>query len=109
MGDISNNIIVSQNNEKYILDSTSKGAFSRWLESYDLRMRVVIYPAGYEADHVCYQGHAFYINSGNVKIKIGEEITEWSEGDAFIIPDEIPHMVFNPNNEDSKVIVVDHG
>ncbi|QQK75767.1 cupin domain-containing protein [Salicibibacter cibarius] len=106
--DETKNIIVSKNNESYLPDAASKGAASRWLESKDLRMRVVVYPSGYEADHVCYQGHAFYIDSGNIKIKIGEEITEWNEGDGFIIPDEIPHVVFNPNQEEAKVIVVDH-
>lgn len=104
----SENIIASKKNEDFLPDAASKGAFSRWLESEKIRLRVVVYPSGYEADHVCYQGHAFYVVSGHIKIKHDEEITEWSEGDAFIIPDEIPHVVFNPNDEEAKVIVVDH-
>ncbi|MBY7144422.1 cupin domain-containing protein [Virgibacillus sp. NKC19-3] len=101
-------LIVSKKNDDFLPDSVSKGAFSKWLEDEKLRMRVVVYPSGYEADHVCYQGHAFYVVSGNIKIKIDEEITEWNKGDAFIIPDDIPHVVFNPNEEGAKVIVVDH-
>ncbi|MEN1968729.1 cupin domain-containing protein [Lentibacillus sp. N15] len=103
------NMVVSKNNEEFYPDSASKGAVSRWLEIDNARMRVVVYPSGYEADHVCYQGHAFYVVLGHIKIKIDNEVTEWNEGDAFIIPDDTPHVVFNPNKEEAKVIVVDRG
>lgn len=105
--DILSKLIISKSNEEHTPDAASTGAFSRWLETDDQRMRVVVYPSGYEADHTCYDGHAFYIVSGNLNIKLGEQITEWNEGDAFIIPDDVPHRLFNPYNEDVKVIVVD--
>lgn len=100
-------LISSKSNEKFTLDKASTGASSRWLESDDQRMRIVKYPSGYEADHTCYEGHAFYVLSGNITIHLGEEITEWNEGDGFIIPDKIPHVVTNPYDEVAKIVVVD--
>ncbi|MGM8365887.1 cupin domain-containing protein [Virgibacillus sp. W0181] len=99
---------ISKGNEQFTPDKDSTGALSRWLETDNQRLRVVIYPTGYEADHTCYDGHAFYVAEGAIKIKLGEEISEWNEGDAFIIPDDVPHVVVNPFNKDAKVIVADH-
>lgn len=90
-------------------DKASTGALSKWLETDKQRLRVVTYPSGYEADHVCYDGHAFYVAAGNIHIRHEDEVSEWKAGDAFIIPDDIPHLVFNPFEEDAQVIVVDHG
>lgn len=104
----SSKLIVRKDADNYTPDAVSKGAESKWLENDGTRMRVVVYPSGYEADHVCYDGHSFYVAAGTIKIKLGEEITEWNEGDAFIIPDDVPHVVFNPNQKDAKVVVVDH-
>ncbi|HLR70071.1 MAG TPA: cupin domain-containing protein [Pseudogracilibacillus sp.] len=100
---------ISRNAEEFTPDKASTGALSRWLETDGKRLRVVIYPSGYEADHTCYDGHSFYVVDGSITIKLGEEIAEWNEGDAFIIPDEVPHQVINPNEKDAKVIVVDNG
>ena len=100
---------VSRKNEEFTPDKASTGALSRWLETDNKRLRVVVYPSGYEADHVCYDGHSFYVVSGSIKIEFGEEIAEWNKGDAFIIPDDVPHRVFNPFDADAKVIVVDNG
>ncbi|MEC5424748.1 cupin domain-containing protein [Virgibacillus sp. C22-A2] len=100
---------ISKNDEKFTPDKASTGALSKWLETDNQRLRVVKYPSGYKADHVCYDGHAFYVASGNIKIEMGEEITEWNAGDAFIIPDDVPHQVVNPFDDDAEVVVVDHG
>lgn len=108
MGTNLSKVTVSKSTEIYLPDQASSGAVSRWLESGNMRMRIVVYPSGYEADHVCYQGHAFYVVSGSYKIKIDEIITEWNEGDAFIIPDAIPHIASNPYEEEVKVIVFDN-
>lgn len=102
-------IEISNSGEKSIPDKASTGALSRWLETDKQRLRVVTYPSGYEADHTCLDGHAFYVASGKVNIKHDDEVSEWSEGDAFIIPDGVPHLVFNPFESDAKVVVVDHG
>ncbi len=102
-------IISSRQNQAPSPDSLSSSAFSNWLETSKQRLRVLTYPSGYEADHTCYDGHAFYIASGQIEIKHDEEVSKWSQGDAFIIPDGIPHLLINPFNEDAKVIVVDHG
>lgn len=100
---------VARKGEEFTADKASTGALSKWLETDKQRLRVVLYPVGYEADHVCYDGHAFYVVSGSIKIEMGEEVTEWEAGDAFIIPDEVPHRVINPFDEDAQVVVVDHG
>ena len=100
---------VSKKDETFTADKASTGAFSRWLETDKQRLRVVKYPTGYEADHVCYEGHAFYVTEGSIKIEMGEEVAEWETGDAFIIPDDVPHRVFNPYDDDATVVVVDHG
>lgn len=99
----------SKKDIKAIPDRVSKGALSRWLETDKQRLRVVTYPSGYEADHICFDGHAFYIASGKINIKHYEQTTEWNEGDAFIIPDNVPHLIYNPFENDAKVIVVDNG
>ncbi|MFS0646559.1 cupin domain-containing protein [Siminovitchia sp. 179-K 8D1 HS] len=100
---------VARKEEEFTPDKVSTGALSKWLETEEQRLRVVMYPTGYEADHVCYDGHAFYVVSGSIKIEMGEELTEWQTGDAFIIPDEVPHRVLNPFDDDAQVVVVDHG
>lgn len=101
-------IINSEHDENKTPDSAAQGALSRWLENENIRMRIMLYPSGFKSDHVCNKGHALYVISGNIKMYIGEDIAEWNEGDAFIIPDEIPHLVFNSEPEDAKVIVVDN-
>jgi len=99
---------VSREEEKVTPDKASAGAFSRWLETEKQRLRVVVYPKGYEADHICYDGHAFYIAEGSIKIELGHEVSEWGKGDAFIIPDGVPHKVLNPSESEAQVIVVDN-
>lgn len=102
-------IQISRNNEKETSDKASTGAFSRWLQTDDKRLRIVVYPVGYEADHVCYDGHSFYVVEGCIKIELEEGISEWQQGDAFIIPDNVQHRIFNPFNSDARVVVVDNG
>lgn len=100
---------ISKNNDKLSPDKASVGAYSRWLETDGKRLRIVTYPKNYEADHVCYEGHSFYVVEGVIKIAFGEEIIEWQANDAFIIPNNIPHRVFNPYRIDAKVVVSDNG
>ena len=102
-------IAVSKHTEKATPDKVSNGALSRWLEIDGRRLRVVTYTVGYKADHTCYDGHAFYIVEGKIKIHLGDELTEWQAGDAFIIPDEVPHLVENDFDQDAVVVVVDNG
>ena len=109
MSNYINKIPASKSNENPVPDRLSTGAFSNWLETDKQRLRVVTYPSGYEADHTCYDGHAFFVASGKINIKHDDELSEWNEGDAFIIPDGIPHVLVNPFDSDAKVIVVDHG
>jgi len=100
---------ISRNGDKTYPDKSSCGAHSRWLETDGKRQRIITYPKGYEADHICYDGHSFYVIEGNIKIELGEEITKWRKGDAFIIPDNVPHRVFNSFKEDARVVVTDRG
>jgi len=100
---------ISRKNDKSYPDKASIGAYSRWLEDDGRRLRIVTYPSGYEADHVCYDGHSFYVINGSVKIELGSEVTEWHADDAFIIPNNIPHCLFNITNEDAIVVVMDNG
>ncbi|MFA1820904.1 hypothetical protein ACDX78_12090 [Virgibacillus oceani] len=58
---------VSKSEEKFTEDKLA-GTFSRWLESDQQRLRVVLYPTDYEADHICYNGHALFIVEGSIKI-----------------------------------------
>lgn len=102
-------LIISKADEAATPDKISTGALSRWLETDSARLRIVTYLSGYEADHVCYDGHSFYVLEGNIKIELGEEISNWSEGDAFIIPDKVPHRLLNPHKSNAKIIVVDNG
>lgn len=99
---------ISRGIEEATPDKASAGAFSRWLETEKQRLRVLTYPSDYEADHVCYDGHAFYVVEGSLKIELGKEISEWGKGDAFIIPDGVPHRVLNPFESDASVVVVDN-
>jgi len=98
---------ISRKSDEPSPDKASKGAYSRRLELDGKRLRIVTYPKGYEADHVCYDGHSFYVIDGSVKIELGDEITEWDSGDAFIIPDGVPHRLINPFKEDAQVAVAD--
>jgi len=102
-------IEASKSTEKPTPDKLSTGAVSNWIETDKQRLRVVTYPPGYEADHTCYSGHAFYIVSGKIDIKHEDEVTKWEQGDSFIIPDEVPHVLMNPYGDNAKIIVVDHG
>lgn len=74
-------IKVSKSTEKPVPDKLSTGAVSNWIETDKQRLRVVTYPSGYEADHTCYDGHAFYIVSGKVNIKHEEEVSVWNAWD----------------------------
>jgi len=100
---------ISKSNDQPIPDKASTGAYSRWIETDRKRQRIITYPKNYEADHICYDGHSFYVIEGNIQVVLGEEITEWQENDAFIIPDSVPHRVFNPFAMDAKVVVTDNG
>jgi|SRR5699024_652599 len=100
---------LSKKDDKSYPDKSSTGAYSRWLEIDEKRLRIITYPRGYEADHVCYDGHSFYVIYGNIKIELESEITEWHSGDAFIIPDGVPHRLFNLSEEDANIVVADKG
>lgn len=108
MNDYISKVVKSKHNAKDSPDPVAKGAFSRWLEDDNIRMRIISYPPGFKADHICYKGHAIYVISGGIKLQMGEAVTEWGEGDAFIIPDDVPHVVVNDSNRDAKVVVVDN-
>lgn len=102
-------LYISRSDDRITDDQASVGAYSRWLETDNKRLRIVTYPKDYKADHVCYDGHSFYIIEGRIQIELGEETVEWKTGDAFIIPDNVPHRVFNPFYSDAKVVVSDYG
>lgn len=99
---------ISRNNERPTPDEASKGAMSRWLQTEDVRMRVLTYPPQHDGDHVCYKGHSIYVVAGTYKMEIDDTVFEWQEGDAFIIPDSVPHRSFNPGEKEAKIVIVDN-
>lgn len=101
-------LIVSLSNAPYLPDGASNGTLSRWLQNDSIRMRIVTLPSGYEGDHTCYKGHSIYTICGFYKMELEDSVSEWKEGDAFIIPDGVPHRLFNPNSSEAKVIIFDN-
>lgn len=101
-------LLVSRNDAPYVADRAATGAVSRWLQTESVRMRIVAFPPEYEGDHVCYKGHSIYVISGSYKMELGNSVMEWREGDAFIIPDEVPHRSFNPGKNEAKIIMFDN-
>ena len=106
--DILGKLIVSYFDAPSKPDQASKGMVSRWLQHDSVRMRVGTLPAGYEADHICYKGHSIYVISGGFKMELEDSVLEWKEGDAFIIPDGVPHRLFNPSMVESKLVIFDN-
>lgn len=102
--------IISRSNAKLTPDKAANGAKSRWLQHENNRLRVITFPPGHEGDHVCYKGHSIYVVAGTYEMEVGDEKITWKAGDAFIIPDDVPHRSSNPGNEEAKIIMVDtHG
>lgn len=102
--------IVSKKNAVSTPDKAANGAVSRWLQNDATRMRVITFPPGHEGDHVCYKGHSIYVIEGTYKMEVGEDVVEWTAGDAFIIPDDVPHRSSNPGNTEAKIVMFDmHG
>lgn len=102
--------IISKSNASSTPDPAANGAVSRWLQHDSTRMRVITFPPGHEGDHVCYKGHSIYVISGTYKMEVGEEVANWKAGDAFIIPDGVPHRSSNPGDVEAKIVMFDnHG
>lgn len=101
-------LIVSKSDATPTPDKAANGAVSRWLQSDSVRMRVITFPPGYEGDHVCYKGHSIYVIEGTYKMDIGDDIVQWNAGDAFVIPDNVPHRSFNPNEKEAKIVMFDN-
>ncbi|MFD1929176.1 cupin domain-containing protein [Sporosarcina siberiensis] len=101
-------LLVSRGDAPSVPDRAAKGAVSRWLQTDSVRMRLITFPPGYEGDHVCYKGHSIYVISGLYKMDLGDSQLEWREGDAFIIPDDVPHRSFNPGESEAKIIMFDN-
>lgn len=78
------------------------------LQTEDVRMRVLTYPPQHDGDHVCYKGHSIYVVAETYKMGIDDTVFEWQEGDAFIIPDSVPHRSFNPGEKEAKIVIVDN-
>lgn len=101
-------LLINKNNEPFSSDSAANGATSRWLQTETERMRIIKFPANYHGDHVCYKGHSIYVISGCYEMKVGDTVLEWQEGDAFIIPDGIPHRSKNSGKAEVKIIMFDN-
>lgn len=101
-------LLISKADATSIPDRAAKGAVSRWLQTESVRMRIITFPPGYEGDHVCYKGHSIYVIAGLYKMELGNTELEWREGDAFIIPDDVPHRSFNPGETEAKIIMFDN-
>src|SRR5699024_11692685 len=94
----------TKSNDQPSPDKACTGDYSRWIETDRKRQRIITYPKNYEADHICYDGHSFYVIEGNIQVVLGEEITEWQENDDFIIPVNVHNHVFNPFVFVAKVV-----
>src|SRR5699024_3593164 len=95
-------------NIKFTEDSAAKVAFSKWLESNHIRMRLMSYPAQFKADQTFNKGHAMYDIFGEITIIVDNDIQPWKKGDALIIPENIPHEVINNSDKEAQVIVMDN-
>ncbi|MEX1364708.1 MAG: DHCW motif cupin fold protein [Nannocystaceae bacterium] len=55
-----------------------------------LRVRLIEFSAGYEADHWCRRGHVGYVVEGELTLRIDDgRRFELSKGDSFMVGDEI--------------------
>jgi quercetin dioxygenase-like cupin family protein len=98
---------ISRAHEPSLPDKVSAGAVSRWLETDEVRMRVITFPPGHVGDHYCYKGHAIYVISGRYEMEVGDETVEWQAGDAFIIPDGVSHRSKNPHPQAAQIVMFD--
>lgn len=101
-------LIVSKSGAPFVPDKASKGSVSRWLQDDSVRMRVITFPPGHEGDHICYKGHSIYVIAGNYKMELGDTIVNWEAGDAFIIPDGVPHRSSNPGDTEAQIVMYDN-
>lgn len=72
-----------------------------------LRIRVVVYSAGYLADHWCQKGHIVHCLEGEFisELSTGEK-TKLKKGDSFVVSDELSsHRSFSENGV--KLLIVD--
>ncbi len=82
-------------------------AEQRLVELGNLRLRQVVYAAGYRADHWCERGHVLYVLSGQmiVELKNGRHFPV-HEGSSFQVADGAPaHLVCTANG--CTVFIVD--
>jgi len=83
---------------------------SHWrsFEAGDLRVRIVDYGPGFEADHWCDRGHVLHVLSGvlGLRLKDGREIT-LAPGEGFCVSDhgDAAHLVFT--EEGCRAFIVD--
>jgi len=98
---------ISRNEDSFLPDAAAKGAQSRWLQTDSARLRVLSLPPGFEGDHVCYKGHSIYMISGECILEIGDLQVTWKEGDAYIIPNQIPHRLINSGTVRTEMVIFD--
>jgi len=74
----------------------------------DIRIRIVKYSAGYEADHWCTKGHILHWLEGDLIVKL-KDGTEYNlkKGTSFICGDssENPHKVTSKNG--ATILIID--
>lgn len=72
-------LLISRKSDRSIPDSASKGAVSRWLQTANVRMRVLTYPPYHDGDHVCYKGHSIYVVAVSYQMEVEDSILEWQK------------------------------
>ena len=74
-------------------------SFWRTVEAGGLRVRMVEYTPGYEADHWCARGHVFLVLEGEVLVRLKDGREHWlTGGQSFQVSDDEanPHQVHSP-------------
>ncbi|PKP85731.1 MAG: hypothetical protein CVT80_00950 [Alphaproteobacteria bacterium HGW-Alphaproteobacteria-2] len=75
---------------------TNGSAFWRTVEHGTLRLRVVDYSPGYEADHWCDRGHVLHVLSGRMVIRLRDgRSVALAPGQGFCVSDhgDAAHLV----------------
>ena len=86
---------------------TTGEAFWRTMQMGDIRVRMVEYPPGYQADHWCDKGHVLLVLEG-------EMVTELDDGREFILTSGTSYVVADDANphrsytkDGAKLFIVD--
>jgi quercetin dioxygenase-like cupin family protein len=74
--------------ERTLAPGETGRSFSRAAETPDVRLRLVVYEAGYLADHWCDRGHILYVIDGELTVELQDgRAVALQTGDSFVVSD----------------------